>query len=353
MANVYEVKMISRGNNSPSVNLGQNNLDMLCVMLHARRTESDIKDTLVISQSKLKEYYELLLQEGLIKKVEQGYLPTFPVILQENGEDLYRQCTELGGEIAALIEKNLTFIREQTYRIDAFQSFAFEDISLFILSDVLLDCIQIDHVESDFLQKDRPDRNGKQYYLAIMEKDANDPLEAYGIYGNHYEKWSDVGYCMYGNDRYGGLNLVTLTKEKAFELFGALSDKADYKGILLQHILHVAEGKMELEPTWVSGFEKLNLVANGKVSIPVLSTKEFESLNSIADLIKEELILILDNYRSKLNACYLKSEYANETTFEEWFIWYYHFLYSFVTEDLIRKKIIHKPLNGLFSCIIY
>jgi len=267
--------------------------------------------------------------------------------------ELYRLCKELGGEIAALIEEKLSIIREQTYRIDAFQSFHFEDISLFILSDVLMDCVQIDYVERDFLKKDRPDRNGKQYYLAIMEKKASDPYEAYGIYGNHYARWNEVGYCLYGNDRYGGLNLVTLTKEKAFELFGAVSDKADYKGILLQHLLYVAEGKVELEPAWIRGFDNLNLVADGKVCIPILSTSEFDSLHTIADLIKEELILILDNYRSKLNASYMESGYANETTFEEWFIWYYHFLYSFVTEELIRNKIIHRPVNGLFSCIIY
>jgi len=50
MAKIYEVKMISRGNNFPGVSLGQDNLDKLCMMLHGRKTEDEIIDALAISR---------------------------------------------------------------------------------------------------------------------------------------------------------------------------------------------------------------------------------------------------------------------------------------------------------------
>jgi len=43
---------------------------------------------------------------------------------------------------------------------------------------------QIGNVEKEFLRKERPLRNGKRYYLAILEKDTTKNTEPFGIYGN-------------------------------------------------------------------------------------------------------------------------------------------------------------------------
>ena len=44
---------------------------------------------------------------------------------------------------------------------------------------------------------------------------------------------------------------------------------------------------------------------------------------------------------------YMNSRYAEEITFEEYLIWWYHFLYSEVTNQPERKGIISIPRTGI------
>ena len=348
----YERKLISSGNHYPSINLSRENLDLLCVLLHKKRSIREIQEILSIEEEKLKRNVNVLLAEGLIKKEKDIYLPTFMVITKREGTWLKELSKDIGNEIKRLIQGRVGQIIEETIRIKAFEGFSFDELSLFILSDVILDFIQIDRVEKEFLQAERPLRNGKNYYYSIMEKE--DPsLEAFGIYGNHCEGFGDTAFCIYGNQRYSNLNFITLTEEQTVDLFGErFLGMTDPKRNLLQQILRLAYEKHPLDPIIVPGLERLQIVKNGILKIPILDDGDFHGLEKIADVIKDGLIEILTSYKANLLSEYVNSPYVPETTFEEFFIWYYHFLYSYVTDQLIAEGFIKMPEAGISQYIL-
>jgi len=87
--------------------------------------------------------------------------------------------------------------------------------------------------------------------------------------------------------------------------------------------------------------------------IPVLNNEEYQALHRIANLITADLIRLFEDYRSMLVQAYHASPFAEETSFEEYFIWYYHFLYTYVTNQLIELNVIQLPSsNGLAHFIL-
>lgn len=86
---------------------------------------------------------------------------------------------------------------------------------------------------------------------------------------------------------------------------------------------------------------------NGKLMILVFNNEEYRALHRIANLITVDLIRLFEDYRSMMVQAYHTSPFAKETSFEEYFIWYYHFLYTYVTEQLIGLNVIKlPPSNG-------
>ncbi|NOJ69102.1 hypothetical protein [Paenibacillus alvei] len=157
----FEHKMISRGLNFPNFDFTKNNLDRICIGLHLGYSEEQLMREISMSQVQWKNSIDLLYSEGLIKKEEERYVPTFPVITHESGQQLYQLSIPIGNDIVSLIKLNANQIQQETYKISALQHFEFAELSLFIMSDVLLDFVQIDYVEQLFLKSDRPSRNGE------------------------------------------------------------------------------------------------------------------------------------------------------------------------------------------------
>jgi len=350
---IFEKMLISRGNHFPSLDLSKDNMDLICVMLHQRKTINEISEAFSLTQTLCMERLRRLIKEGLVKEENGRYLPTFLVVSKEEGTFFQEWCEDIGDSIIQLILEKKEKMKRETFKIPAFQPYPFETLSLFILSDVILDCIQIDNVEELFLKSTRPLRANKNYYFALMEKNPDIHREAFGIYGNHYENFGESAYCMYGNNRYASMNLVTLTELQAKEIFGDFRmDLQSFKKHILQQVVAYQKDKMPLDKKIQSGLERLNMVSTNGFILPILNKFEYQSLYHVADVIKEDLITLLNSYRAELVKAYTNSGYDEETSFEEFFIWYYHFLYSFVTDRLIQLKVIHKPENGLFQYIL-
>ncbi|MFT4413317.1 hypothetical protein ACLM5H_05610 [Fredinandcohnia humi] len=349
----YESKLISRGNNFPTINMQKGSLDLICVLLHKKTRLNDIQEVLSMSEETLDTSLEILLNEGLIKKEKGAYLPTFMILSEEEGAWLKKISLNIGDEIFKIILYSMERIIDETVNIKAFNSFTFDELSLFILSDVILDFIQIDNVENLFIKANRPSRNNKNYYFSIMEKAKNSPKEAFGIYGNHFENIGDLSFGMYGNERYSIPNFITLTDLQGREFFG---DKyigiKNFKSALLEKIISFNKGKIMLDKNIQFGLEKLNIMHNGVLKIPILDQVDYHALYNIADVIKDGLIDILESNRSYLLNEYCNNHYKEETSFEEFFIWYYHILYSHVTEELIENQIVKKPKEGIFNYIL-
>lgn len=350
----YEPKLISRGMNFPAFDLTKEGLDSICIGLHLGCSQEQLLNELSITHEQFKEKIDLLCGEGLVKKEEERYVPTFPVITHEAGQQLYLLSSTIGNDIVSLIKNNEDCIRKEAFKVPAFHNFEFADLSLFIMSDVLLDFVQIDYVEQLFLKSDRPSRNGKNYYYSLLEKHADKQLEPFGIYGNHCVPFGSFSYCVYGNNRYSQPLLPLFSKEQAAALFGnVLSENNDSITLVIEQIIQSSSANSSIDSNIRNGLEQLHLWKNGKLMIPVLNNEEYQALHRIANLITADLIKLFEHYRSILVQAHHASPFSQETSFEEYFIWFYHFLYTYVTDQLIGLNAIHQPpSNGLAHFIL-
>lgn len=341
---VFENKIISSDDNFPSLDMSKSKLDTLCILLHQKVKKEEIITLLKISERDLELKIESLKKEGLVKEEEGNLIPTFPCITKTDGDKFYEHSKIIGTKISDLIINRLDEIIKETYKVESFINYRFEELSFLILSGVLLDFIQIDYVEKGFLQSERPTRNGKKYYYSLMQK-ISYIKESFGIYGNHCERFGEISFCMYGNERYSTKNFITMSEEEFKLIFN------NSKEVLLKQFINAIKQGTLSESTIEKLLSKLKLL-NDDISIPIISEEENDSLHNIAKIITLDLIKILNDNRLTFIETYNQSPYYKETTFEEYFIWYYHFLYSYVTDSLINKGVITKPKDGVFNYIL-
>lgn len=117
-----------------------------------------------------------------------------------------------------IIEKHSNQIDAMSKRIETFNHLPKESYSLLLYSGVLLDFGQIINIEENYLETERPLRNNKRYYYAIIEQEQTDK-ESFGMYGNTYLDLGEYQIGLYGNTRYTTLNLITANKETFEEYF--------------------------------------------------------------------------------------------------------------------------------------
>ncbi|MTI65459.1 MAG: hypothetical protein FH753_02550 [Firmicutes bacterium] len=353
--NQYECKQISSGNNFPSINIEENNLKEVCILLHNKISVDNIIMYFNWSKKEMYNKLEILLKEELIKNnIDNQYIPNCMIISLEEGKNLYKQTEKFINKVVRLIENKINEIKLKTYSIESFRNFSFESLSLFILSDVILDFIQIDNVEKYFLRSNRTRRNDSNYYYSIQEKKKNDENEALGIYGNMYRNYGEIAYGLYGNKR-KGINFHTIDSSTLNEYFKNISmNRIDrVKEYLLQELVKLYKNdKYKIDENLEMGFNKLGIMSGKKICIPVLNKKEYYKLYDIAEIIKEDYIEIFENGRSELYNNYQKSSYFEEVTFEEYFIWWYHIFYSRVTDVLIARGTIKKQESDNFSYLV-
>ena len=189
------------------------------------------------------------------------------------------------------------------------------------------------------------------YYYSIQEKVKGDPTEAFGIYGNMNSGYGSASVSVYGNERQG-LNFITIEKPQLKEWFG-MDDSEDiwkFKQKLVEEVLRLSININDaVSEQHEKGFEKLGFIENGKLSVPIFLKGDEKRLSEIAGLITDELIRLLEKRRRELEKGYRKSAYSQEVSFEEYGIWWYHFFYTDITENLIAKGYITRPATGVFT----
>jgi len=194
---------------------------------------------------------------------------------------------------------------------------------------------------------------GKKKYATItIYKDDN--KEAFGIYGNMSKYYGNIEFGLYGNER-NGINFHTINKAYMEKYFGSFNSESNnsIKQYLLEELMkNYRQKDYQLKESLINGFNSLGIMKDNKINIPVLSKKDFYRLNHIADIIKDDYINILEENRETIHSKYNNSIYSDEISFEEYFIWWYHLLYSRVTEILIESGMIELPNTVNFSYIV-
>lgn len=292
----FEKKQISRGDNSPNSIVYEDDIDVLLVSLYYGKSIEEIKKTLGWDDDKMQETMDILIKEGMLTELNGLFTPSIFILPLKEGHALKKESKVIAKEISDSIIAGLDKFKEFHRRMDISKQYSFEDLSFFYLSDILLDMGQISKVESLFLKKERPLRNGKNYYFSIMEKDTSKKEESFGIYGNHGLLNTDSLYIgVYGNTRY---------QEKGWD---------NYQN------------------------KELHCFSQNDYNI---------LFNELNEEFLPVLIPILEQNKPEFLKLY--NEYAVKISFEEFFIWYYHLIYTEATNELINKNVILKPESGRF-----
>ena len=293
----YDKHFISSGNNFPQISLTENDRFKFLIGLHNGYSKDEMKIILNWSDTLLMEEIELLIDNGYLKQENQHVFPSISIIMQDEGKHIFKHVENIAEEIVISIIEVEPEINKIYSKMSISNSHLYSEMSFFLLSDVLLDNWQINNVESDFLIKERTLRHGKRYYIQFAEKDTLYNKEVFGIYGNQYTCQDTICFITYGNNR--------VNNAKTFE-------------------------------------EMLTL------EIPFLTNNDQLILREMAAFYKPKLIEILETNRPNFVKEYENSVYINEISFEEYFIWYYHFLYTSVTDKLAEKELLIIPKNGIF-----
>ena len=210
--------MISSGDNSPTIKISETNLQYLLVMLHLVIESNTIKTKLNWTNEEFEKQMHALELGGLLNETEGSYYPTCMVITANEGEKLYNLCEPLIKTALNIIEKHSNQIDAMSKRIETFNHLPKESYSLLLYSGVLLDFGQIINIEENYSETERPLKNNKRYYYAILEQEQTDK-ESFGMYGNTYLDLGEYQIGLYGNTRYTTLNLITANKETFEEYF--------------------------------------------------------------------------------------------------------------------------------------
>ena len=293
----YERHFISSGNNFPKISLDKNKRHLFLVGLHYGFSKNEIAKNLSWSEDDLIEEIKLLKENGYVKEIDHILYPTISIVTKKEGIDFFKKTEIIANEIALSIIQIEASIKEKFETMEISKKHTFSDFSFFLYSDVLLDNWQINNVERNFLKEKRTLRHGKRYYMQYAEKDSTYTKEVFGIYGNQYMCNKGICFITYGNNR-----------------------KNHFKTL-----------------------EELS-----KMDIPLLTKRDQKVLNEMANIYKPILIKILEKNRGLFEKEYKNSVFYNELSFSEYFIWYYHFLYTKATDILDSKNSITIPETGIF-----
>ena len=301
----YEFAMISSGDNFPSFDPMSNDYPGILLMLHQGKTKNEIREHFNWDENTLNSRISVLKEANFIRMAANGKLvPNVFVCRRSDGEEIYKKVRKIGTQIADSIEHDSARIAQEAGRLNAFRFFKFGDISLLILSNVLLDNWQIQTVEEQVLKSPRTLHHGRNYYASYQEKSAVGGLESFGIYGNQVENAGNFSICRYGNSRYSK-EVMALNQELKKEFTSS-------------HSIHGH-------------------------SCPILENGDLGKLQEIADSFSPMLLGILNQNKGLFLESYRESAYFQEISFEEYFIWVYHFVYTAATDELISRKVIKLP----------
>lgn len=319
-------KKIASGSNGPQLDLAQPHFQELLLRLH---------EGLPPQQG---ETLRQLSTAGLVREATPGvYRPTVMVMSLAETARFMPVDSGLVEQATALVQRMLPQLRQQYARLSCASAVPFEDASLFLLSDVLLDNWQIRQVENLVLKAERPLRQGGRFYYALQEDVPGDGLEAFAIYGNHVRTYGPYVLGVYGNRREDNPhNFHLLTKEQLERISGADETPGSLEERKQKLLQRIQGGAV---------FEEIGPVL-------VLSRDDVKSLESMAQPLTADLVRLLQQHRKELESRYAASPYRDEVTFEEYFIWWYHLFYTAVTERLREAGDVRIPAAGIATYLV-
>jgi DNA-binding MarR family transcriptional regulator len=281
----YSNALISKGNNKPDFKIEKDSMNYFLIGLHVGLSVEELKQRLSFTQEKVDSIINFLETKNYIHKIDSMIKPSIFIATVQDGKKLYKYVKPISQDIKKLIKKQLNSIKEKFSQTELSKKQDFNHWSFLILSNGLMDNGNISNVEQQFLNSPiRPLRHGKNYYSALLE--FNNDKEPFGIYGNQVGQIS-----VYGNNRKN---------------------------------------------------------ANFNDTLNIISKNDLKILMEISSDFLPPYLEILKKYQGYSKAIYEKTGYTKEISFEEFYMWWYHFIYTQTTDLLAQEKLLTIPKDGNF-----
>ncbi len=287
-----EHKLISSGDNFPDFDYTKDSMDFFLLSLHKNIPQDDFMKKTGFSIKKITQIENILKSKNWLHNYNKNVKPSVFIATKDDGKMLFQFAQPIVNKIVFSIESELPLIKKLFNQTKISQTTNFEKWSFFILSNVLLDNCQINNVENEFLKiNQRPFRNGRNYYFSILVN-AEKNKESFGIYGNQYIEYEGKTICVYGNNR--------------------------------------TEIKIDSIENHISSSDNTILI-------------------KISENFKPKILNILNSNKAYIREVYSKTGYKKEISFDEFFIWWYHFIYTKATDVMNEKGLLKIPISGNFN----
>ncbi len=310
LQNKYEIRTISNNFSTPAIDLEKDYLKEILLLLHYNFTAEKIKEHFNMSDSIYNERINYLFGEGLIKRTTEGdFISTFMIIDADEGKIIKNTADSLGREMSGIVIDRIGKIKEAYAKIHSFKNIPFENASLFILGNVLHNYWQMKFIEERFIKSFPPHRGSSRYYLALLQNQNGNNSEPFGLFSNRLKIIGGYTINLYGNEFNGEIPSYT---------------------------------EKELD----------NLFRTKNSTLLLVNESDQKKLEELALIATQDLLNYLERNRPLFVKLYLNSVYKDQTSFREWFVWFYQFIITQTNKTLIEKGFIKKYSSGGVGVIL-
>lgn len=304
LQNSFEVRTISNSYSTQSVDLEKDHLKDILLLLHYNFTSEKIKEHFNMSDSIYNIRINDLFGEGLIKKTNDGeFIPTCMIVNAEEGKAIKSSADSLGREMSGIAVDRIGKIREAYSKITSFKNISFENASLFILGNVMHNYWQMKFIEEQFIKSLPPQRGSNRYYLALTQNQNGKDSEPFGLFSNRFKTTQRYIIDLYGS--------------------GSSTEFSSYT-------------EKELD----------NLIKTNRSTFVLVNKSDQKKLEDLALIITKDLLNYLERNRPRFVKLYLNSVYKDQTSFREWFVWFYQFIITQANKTLTDKGFIKNNSSG-------
>lgn len=333
----------------------QKALKEILILLHNRVSKEEIISHLKISEGEYSNNINRLFVEGLLKSSDgKEFIPACMVVTSDDREDIKKYVEQFSNDISNIIIEKYQTVKDKYRQVNSFYNISFDEASLFILYNVLLDKWQNQNIVEKFLRSDLPMRGSNQYYLMVSQEDTLRQSANKLWLENRHEDYSEYNLCAFGNIS-GRENYYDIKREQLIRDFGMgeSSNEKAFKKKIIDDLIKFMSGELKAaNKNLTFPLNKYGLLKNGELILPVISKRENEILTQIALLVSYELINYLDSKRPIFVKKYLSSLYKDEVSFREWTFWIYKFIAAEAANNLSAKGYIKRPSRELFYYLI-
>lgn len=331
---VYEFSEVASSSaDSPSVDLEDPLNAHVCVEFGRGLAVSEVAERLHVSPSALQIRVDAMARAGLLRPDKPGsYMPTFPTIRRADVAWFQQIDRPLVDRVVRLVKGRKEELQTRFLDMLHLDPAQGRSLSLLLFGDVLFDRWQVRNVRKSFLPGYPPPRDGKLFYLVASE-------DATG-------RRASLGFYSHTEERHDGILVVTFGNGRSLDPFPAQDpERATH---LLDSYLAFGRGTSPAPPE----LEHLGFVQSGKSAVSVVPRSAYTRLPDITNDFTDELLRALNDDRPKIHAAYEASRYGREVAFQEFALWWYHFFYADVIDQLTKDGIITVPAVGHATLIV-